>query len=295
MHGARAFSPPAEATTEATPQAIVRAQPPEEREYEHRLTQIAERKRRIAELQADVEALKRALGRFEALCHTRIGDLLAELRRIERAVADYAGRLERLRSAGEDPSGDAGAEDPEPFAWREDGAADARREPPRRKPLWRLDQADEAEAKRLYRDLAKRCHPDYAQTDEERRRREALMQRVNEAYRARDVVALRALHREAEADDPAFATRPVRERLAWALAELARLDTLLGELKADLAVLRESEAHRLCRRHEAGEPVLEALEDNLETRLASEGRRLDRLIAAYRHALDERQQVPVAS
>ena len=294
MHWAEAVSPAMEATT----LAIVRAESAEEQEYEQRLAEIAERRRRIAELQADVAELKRALAGFEVLCYARIGDLLAELRRIERGVLDYTGRLERLHSVESDPA-DADQEEPGPFAWwdeRTAGATGDRTEPPpQRKPPRRLGREDEREVKRLYRDLAKRCHPDYAQTDEERRRREALMQQVNEAFRARDLRTLRALHREVEADDPTFPTRPVRERLAWALGELERLGALLGELKAELAELHGSEAHRLWRRHQAGEPVIETLEDDLEMRLASEGRRLDRLIAAYRRGLDERQQVPVAS
>ena len=117
------------------------------------------------------------------------------------------------------------------------------------------------------------------------------MQRVNEAFRARDLAALRALAREAEAADPGFAARPAGERLAWARAELARLDEVLAELRGELGQLRAGEVHRLWRRHEAGEPVLDALEDDLQTRLAAEGRRLDRVIAAYRAARDERRRV----
>ena len=102
------------------------------------------------------------------------------------------------------------------------------------------------------------------------------------------MVLLRALRRETEADDPGFATRPIRDRLAWAAAELARLDALLAELKAEFARLRGFEMHRLWRRHEAGEPVLDTLEDELEAKLVTKGRRLDRLIAAYLQAREER-------
>ena len=279
------------------PHAIVRAQTPEEREYERCWAAVAERKRRVAQVQVELKTLKLALSRFEAACHARVGDLLAELRRIQRAFADYERRLTRLRDPDGDPAdldGDDG--EPDPFAWDDDGAwvgqeRSAHGHVPRRKPARpRLDKDAEAEAKRLYRDLAKRCHPDFAQTDEERRRREAVMLLVNEAYRARDLAALRALWREAETDDPAFAQRPLAERLAWVREELARLDALLAELKAELGALRGSEAFRLWRRHEAGEAVIDALEDDLEARLAADGKRLDDLIATYRHVLDDRQR-----
>lgn len=289
----------AAARPSAAPRALVRAQTAEEREYERRLRQIAARQRRLDALRSEVASLAEALGRFEAACNARVGDLVGELRRVRRAVAEYEERLGRLRFATDATAAVIAAEEePGPFAGEEGeppadfaGAADPPADPP--KPP-RLDEPAEAELKRLYFDLAKRCHPDFARDDAERRRREALMARVNEAFRARDLAALAALGREADAADPEFGARPARERLAWALAEVRRLDDLLAELKEEAAGLRRGELHRLWRRYEErGSRVLDALEDDLEARLAVEGRRLDRLIAAYRRALDERQAAVV--
>lgn len=271
--------------------AVVHLPRQEERDYERSLRQIALRRRRVDQLQAELALLRGALDRFEALCRARVGDLLAELRRVGQAAADYERRVERLRlgASSPDPT-DLIEEEPAPFA----------RQPPPDPPI--DEPVDEpavpqprpvgavaAEAKRLYLDLAKRCHPDRARDDAERRRREALMLRVNEAFRQHDLAALRALRREAEGADPAFAERPVGERLAWSLAELARLDDLLVDLRAEIIFLRRGETHRLWRRHEAGEPVIDQLERDLDRRLAKEGRRLDALIATYRRLRDERR------
>ena len=114
------------------------------------------------------------------------------------------------------------------------------------------------------------------------------MQRINFAFRDRDKAGLQALAREAEGTDPAFEERPPREKLAWARQEVAWLDAELEDVRAELAELRASETHRRWRRHEAGEPVLAALEDDLERRLVAEGRRLDELIAACRETEAER-------
>ncbi len=279
-----------------TAQAIVRTQTTEERDYERWLRRIASRKRRLTELQAEIAALKVALARFEAVCQARVGDLLADLRRVSLALGDYERRLSRLLTASTlDPS--APFLDDEPSLFPPDNetiGTGAQRD------TWQpidppaphgLDKRDEAEVKRLYLDLAKRCHPDYAQTDAERLRREQLMQRVNEAFRDRDLSALQELQQTTEADDPAFAARSPRERIAWATAEVVRLDTLLAALKTELAVLHGFEMYRLWQRHEAGKPVLALLEDDLEARLSAETRRLDRLIAAYRSTLDERERL----
>ena len=281
-------------------QAIVRAQSLEEREYERWLVGIAERRRRIGRLRAELDALKRTLERFEAACHARVGDLLVELRRLRGAIADHERRLRRLRDEpGPDPARDeAFDEGPEASSWWTDGAteADTWEEAARQVEEFvpRRTAKAEAEIKRLYIELAKRCHPDHGRTDDERQRREALMLRVNAAFRDRDLATLRAISREAERTDPTFPDRPPRERLAWARQEVAWLDAELESLRADLVGLRASEVHRRWRRHQAGEPVLERLEDDLQARLAAEGRRLDELIATFRAAQAERRRSPSA-
>jgi len=273
----------------------------DEAAYERCLTDVAERIRRLDELRVERETLADDLARFEKACHGRVGDLLAELKRVGGVIADHERRLQRLDDDPDaDPEADLEADadgsevldtDPTAFAdsamGGDNGHADPADAGPRRPP--RGSRENEAEAKRLYRALAKRCHPDFARDDPERLRRVALMQRVNEAYRARDLTALRRLDREAEAADPAFTERPLAERLAWVRADLSRLEAELADLRIELAIVRGSGVHRLWRRFEAGEPILDALEDDLEKRLRKEGRRLDRLVAAFRIAVDERR------
>jgi len=277
-------------------QAIVRAQTLEEREYERWQVGIADRRRRVGRMRAELDALKRALARFETVCHARVGDLLIELRRLRQAITDHERRLRRL---GDGPAPDPDWDEvfdagPDPSSWWSNGATEAT--------TWedvarqieefvpRRTAKTEAEVKRLYIDLAKRCHPDYGRTDEECQRRAALMLRVNAAFRDRDLATLRAIAREAEGTDPTFEDRPPREKLAWARQEVAWLDAELEGLRIDLVELRGSEVHRRWRRHEAGEPVLERLEDDLQARLTADGRRLDELIAAFREAQAEHRR-----
>jgi hypothetical protein len=151
-----------------------------------------------------------------------------------------------------------------------------------------------AEAKRLYIDLAKRLHPDLARDDEERQRRERIMQRVNEAFRLRDLAGLRAVHLESIAEDPSWAERPVTDRLAWAEEELRRLGVALEEARLAMARLRGGELFRLYTRYESGEPVFADLRIRIEERIATETRRLDRLKSSYRRLVDRWRKVEVA-
>jgi hypothetical protein len=275
----------------------VSASVPEEQEFERCRAEIGERRRRLAELQSELAALKTSLDRFAALCQSHLGNLMEELKRVTRETIDYERRLERLRAAPDDAFAASDDVESELFDWwaGEATAEKARHRGGAARRRRRLAADDAAEATRLYLDLAKRCHPDLATTPEDRAERERVMQRVNEAFRDRDLAALRAIHRESEAADPAFALRPVAERLAWARGELARLGNNVSDLRSQITLLRASQAYGLWRRHRSGESIFEALEDDLEARIVTERKRLDGLIDAHRQLIDDRRDAPVAT
>jgi hypothetical protein len=277
---------------------LVRALPPAEQQYQRDLLAIADRRRELAGLERDLYTLRDAVTRFEALAQSRLGELFVELRRLESATADYSHRLARLRAALGDRALDEKdrdhLEDDELEAFGPGGRARPRRpHVPAAARRWLATEA--AEAKRLYIELAKRLHPDLARDDEDRRRREAVMQRVNEAFRTRDLAALRAVHQESVADDPDWAERPVSDRLAWAETEIQRLDVALEEARLALARLRGGELFRLFTRYEAGEPVFSDLQTRLEDRIRSEGRRLERMKLSYSRMVDHWRETAPAN
>ena len=81
------------------------------------------------------------------------------------------------------------------------------------------------EARRLYRALAKRCHPDLGGGEADRERRRAFMVRVNNAYESGDTDLLAWLATEwdpAEAARPAQDVRPDRLQRLRAVLETGR-------------------------------------------------------------------------
>lgn len=78
--------------------AIIRTQSPEDREYERYVNEIDVRKRRVAELQTELELLKEELARFEAEYHVRVGTLFVELDRIRLSISEYEFRIARLQA-----------------------------------------------------------------------------------------------------------------------------------------------------------------------------------------------------
>ena len=282
---------------------VVRALPPAEQQYQRHLITIGERRRDLAQLERDLARLRDAVTGFEALAQARLGELFAELRRLEGATADFSHRVARLRAAldtrdlDELDLDELDLEDDDLLAGASFGASGAGGIPrgphvPAAARRWLATEA--AEAKRLYIDLAKRLHPDLARDDEERQRRERIMQRVNEAFRLRDLAGLRAVHLESIAEDPGWAERPVTDRLAWAEEELRRLAVALEEARLAMARLRGGELFRLYTRYESGEPVFADLKIRIEERIATETRRLDRLKSSYRRLVDRWRKVEVA-
>jgi hypothetical protein len=92
------------------------------------------------------------------------------------------------------------------------------------------------EARKLYRELARKAHPDLAQEEEEQKRREEFLTRVNAAYARGDEALLRELAEE-------WAAGPVPpERLPSAAEELyARLEWLSRRKELLTHVARELE------------------------------------------------------
>jgi hypothetical protein len=282
---------------------VVRALPPAEQQYQRHLITIGERRRDLAQLERDLAVLRDAVTGFEALAQARLGELFTELRRLEGATADFSHRVARLRAAldtrelDELDLDELDLEEDDLLAGASFGASGARGIPrgphvPAAARRWLATEA--AEAKRLYIDLAKRLHPDLARDDEERQRRERIMQRVNEAFRLRDLAGLRAVHLESIAEDPGWSERPVTDRLAWAEEELRRLGVALEEARLAMARLRGGELFRLYTRYESGEPVFADLRVRIEERIATETRRLDRLKSSYRRLVDRWRKAEVA-
>lgn len=285
----------------STGEALVLSPTPDEQLYASSLEAIRVRRDKVERLRSDIERLRQSLTRFESLCHTRVGDLVAELQRVVTAGRAAQSRLAAAVAATEleaeeildvlldgldlerDLGGDVDAEGVPPSADpRAHLPNDGQGQPGRDDPVKR---------KRMYRELAKRCHPDLAGSAEERARRAGLMQRINEAFEDGDIQALRALLHETEANEPAFSKRTTADKLQWARVELARLDRQVAELRSELVRLHVGELYRLWRRHEAGEAIFDILEDDLERRIRREGLRLDRLAAAHRRLLEQQGTV----
>ncbi|MBN1218671.1 MAG: hypothetical protein JXM69_07075 [Anaerolineae bacterium] len=197
--------------------------------------ELAQAHHQLIEAEAELADRLAEVNAFEFEFEARVGYLYDALAALEKEIQWYTERIQIIRSKEVFGQAHIPVDTQYRRAW-ETPPASAPTPPP--KPL---DSVSEAEIKRLYRQLARRFHPDLAVDETDRAHRTAKMAAINDAYAARSLVELVAL---AEAADTAIHTGRAQSaqteaQLAQALqAELDRCQRRLREIQQELRNLR---------------------------------------------------------
>ncbi|MFF4588353.1 J domain-containing protein [Streptomyces sp. NPDC001388] len=202
----------------------------------------------LIEFEIAVETFRVEVENFSRLHHQKLGPMYARLDELDAQIAEAraarTGDPEDLRTAQEARARVLpipGVEElfhgwmdgqglfPEAVAMLTDQSV---RPPERVRPS--------EEARKLYRELARKAHPDLAQEDAERARREEFITRVNAAYARGDEAMLRELAEEWAAGPAPAERRPTPSeelyaRLEW-LAERKELLTTVARNLEDSAI-----------------------------------------------------------
>jgi len=117
----------------------------------------------------------------------------------------------------------------------------------------RLDPDESTELKQLYRQLARRFHPDMAVDEADRAYRTSIMMAINAAYAAGDLEKLREILLEPDAANLIEYAKS-DEQMAEALRiEIERCQRRIEEIKQELVVLSNHESARLMRKVQRAE------------------------------------------
>ncbi|MFD7812313.1 J domain-containing protein [Streptomyces sp. NPDC059785] len=199
----------------------------------------------LIEYEIAVETFRVEVENFSRLHHQKLGPMYARLDELEAQIAEAqaarTGDPEDVRKADEARARVMpipGVEDllggwmdgdglfPEAVAMLTDQPV---------RPPQRVRPSDEA--RRLYRELVRKAHPDLAQDDAERRRRDEFITRVNAAYARGDEPLLRELSAEWAAGPVPAEREPSRSeelyaRLEWLAERKELLTFMVAELEA---------------------------------------------------------------
>ncbi|CAA9573877.1 MAG: hypothetical protein AVDCRST_MAG33-2828 [uncultured Thermomicrobiales bacterium] len=269
---------------------------PDDLAFQRLLVVIEATRQQAATLQATIETLRDELGRFEAAYHARTGHLFVELNRLRLACDEFRHRIALVRGRRGVRQDEIEGDVERLFHDRRQTIDDEAEEATSYRRVYedeqasRLSEDDDAELRRTYRELARRNHPDLVQDPAERELRERRMVRINTAYRERDLESLRTLLTlSPSSDDSPDASRTPAERLAWATAELSRLDDVVGTLRRDLAIVQETPAHELWLRSKTEPGLLDEMASQVAVQISDAQARLDDLTLHFHALLHEDQ------
>jgi hypothetical protein len=207
---------------------IVHRLSPEEEELAAKRGELAQLEAELADEELELASLKAELAAFEGVYLRRIGVLYSEL-------DDWNARLAELR-AERAATPEARSEAATARAQAEESYSSAHSEAAEVQPV-----ALSPELKKLYREAAKRVHPDTASDDVDRARRERLMKEVNAAYAAGDEDALQRILAGLDSSPEAVQGSGIGADLIRVLRQLRLVKNRLAAIDLELAVLAETD------------------------------------------------------
>jgi chromosome segregation ATPase len=231
---------------------------------------------RLIEAEANFAERLALISAFEFQVRARLEPLTRRLDDLQAEIDELRQMLRRYRN---DVSGLLDDDGPEKFSgesWRFDEQSDAAasggfryRAVPERKTVL-LKEGQLATLKQLYRQLARRFHPDLALDEADRAYRTDMMMAINAAYTAGDVDKLQRLSLE-----PSYASTLAQtdQELAESLQrEVERCQRRLLEIEQERATLDNHDSTRLMKRAERaaalGRDLLDELAGDLRRRIS---------------------------
>jgi len=192
-------------------------------------TELARLQEQLIEAEAGLADRLAEINAFEFEFEAKVGHLIDRLEALEREIERYNERIQMARNKEIFGNPYVSVETQYRRTWQ----APSRAAPT--PPPVPLSPANEAEIKQIYRQLARRFHPDLAANEVDRLNRTQKMVAINDAYAARSLVELVALAQQAETRIDTGRSAQSEEQMHQALeAEMARCRRRLREIEQEI-------------------------------------------------------------
>jgi peptidoglycan hydrolase CwlO-like protein len=243
---------------------IARTKPPEEQELERKKAELATLEAELIQRELDLATLRAELTDFESRYLRTVGVLYAELDEIEAQIAETQARRKPSDSKAQERAYDARAR-------AQESSETTRGVPtPRPKPTENL--------KKLFREVAKRIHPDLATNDADRARRAKLMADANLAYENGDETKLRSILADWETSPDTVEGEGVGAELIRVIRKIAQIQGRFTEIEAESQQLCASDLYQLREKaneaEKQGRDLLKEMASQVQYQIAGAKKRL---------------------
>ena len=245
---------------------IARRTSPEEEELARKREELALLQAELAERELFLTNLRAELSAFEGQYLRQVGKLYAELDEWNAKIAE---RLAEEESTEESRSAAAQAR-----TQAEESSSAVHGEAAKVQEF-----IPSAELKAMYREVAKRVHPDLATDEADRQRREQFMAEANAAYQREDAEALRRILEEYESSPESVRGAGIAADLVRAIRQIKQVRKRLSQIELEIARLIDSETAKLRAKADAaraeGRDLLAEMAEDVRRRIDAARRRFE--------------------
>ncbi|NOZ83903.1 MAG: DnaJ domain-containing protein [Epsilonproteobacteria bacterium] len=253
--------------------------------------EISEKRINISDLLEEIATLKRELVSFETEYYGRVGILYVKLDELDLSIKEYFKRIELLKEKRaknlveiEKLIEEYFRDDHEKI---KEEAEQYTEEYEAVKEKVILDEASENRLKTLYRELARKYHPDMAQTPEEKERFHEFMAAINQAYNDKDLEKMEELVTILKTPEKVFIKETLEEEFENLLSESEKLDEIISKLEEELEAVKSSDTYQLkIRVDEAkneGRDLIQEMEDRLKANVSQKEEELAKVKQEFKN------------
>ena len=207
---------------------IIRHLPPEDQELAQKREELAILQAELTDRELSLANLRAELAAFEGRYLREVGVLYAELDDWQARIAELQAKRDDSESARER----AAQAREQARATHEAAHGEASKAP---------DFQPSADLKALFREVAKRIHPDFAKDTEDEQRRTRAMAQANEAYSRGDTEALQRILDEYRDSSDSVPGEGIGAELIRIIRQISQAKKRLAAIEKELTELQQSE------------------------------------------------------